>query len=163
MWSPNTAIARVDAYISTLGIPEITISVDVDSIDLPDLSNAANDDLASMMSNFGGWRSYLEAKVSEAEAKKSVFESGIEEALAKAMAVIARRYQAEGEKKPVKELLRVEAFDSNDSLKQAKIDLIEIEAVWIRLVGLRNQFKVYQETISRVIALRTAFREDRPE
>lgn len=156
-WSPNIALKAIDAEIQELGIPTIDIDVKKDqTINLSELNNATNDGLEEMLSLFGGWRSYLEAQVADAEARKSVLESGVEEGLARQIAMLARGYREREERVPNQQALRGEAFAVHPQLKKAREELIEAEALYIKLLGLKNQYKSYYETISRVIALRTS-------
>lgn len=155
-WNPNKTFELLDKYVQDLKIPIMTMFQNGhNKLEFPNLSNCTNSQLEEFITVYGGWRAFLESEVADLEARKSILESGFEEGLAKTLAVLTKQYREEGEKQPTKEALRGEALSTNVLLRKTRTQLIEVEAMFIKLSGIRNQYKAAYDTVSRIISLRS--------
>ena len=160
-WKLKEVLDQNESQISNMEIPQLIIDLKKkEEIVLPDLSVCTNQQLAEFLTVFGGWRAYLEAQLSYVESKKEMLEMAFEEGLSKAMYGIRKRYEEEGIKRPIKEVIRGEAFSLYPQLRKVRAELIETTGLFIRLSGYRNQYKALYETVSRVVALRSQSREE---
>ncbi|MBI2020125.1 hypothetical protein HYS94_01775 [Candidatus Daviesbacteria bacterium] len=157
-WTVEKAMNTADLYVKDLNVPSIDIKIkEKPPVDLSQLHNSTNDQLAEYLAFFGGYRAYLETQLSYVEAKKGILESSFEEGLSKMFYTLGDKYK--DSKKPLKEAMHGESMQMNPSLKKIKQTLIETEAIYNRIRGLRDSYKVAWDTVSRVIALRLGSKE----
>ena len=151
----SVILNKVDAQVKDLQVPDIEIKLRDKHVALSDLTNCPNAELETLLSYYGGYKSYVEGQLAYAESRRGVIESTFEEGLAKALFEVQQKY----EKKPIKEALRGECLQTYPELKVARMELIEVEALCSRLRGMREAYKSAFDTVSRIVALRTASRE----
>lgn len=157
---PEDILQKVDIYIQEMNVPEIVMHNDrKPDIQFGDLNICTDKQLVEYLSIYGGYKAYLEAQLAYVESKRGVLTSGFEEGLAKMMWSLERGYEKEGKKKPNKESLHGEAVATNPTLRKIRQDLIETEALWTRVLGMRNSYRAAYEAVSRVVALRTNAKE----
>lgn len=156
-WTVESALQRVEKELQEIDIPLLDIPKEFsrENVHIPTLNDLDNEKLGQYLALFGAWKAYAEIQLAYIESKKSVLESGFEEGIAKAMANLSR----EQEKRPLKEILRAESMIANPQLKRVKQELIEAEALHIRLRGIRDAYKALYEATSRVAGLRMTTRE----
>ena len=151
-------LAKVNKYIEDVSVPDIIMKIDKNKKDIlvVDYSKLTNDQLEEYLALFGGYKSYLESQLSLIEAKRGILEAGFEEGLNKMYYTISQRDQELGGKKRVKETIRGEALSMNKPLKNTKQDLIEVEAICVRMRGLRDAYTSAFSVVSRIVTLRTS-------
>lgn len=156
-WTPEEALERIDAEVKEINVPEFKMPTlkELD-LDISNLGERTNEELEEMLAVYGGYMAYLEGQLSSVESKNGLLESTFEEAMSKMM----YKLQSQKDKKIVKESLRGEALSVNSQLNQLRKDSIESEALYIRVLGLRNGYKAIYNTISRIVALRTSGSRD---
>jgi hypothetical protein len=59
-------------------------------------------------------------------------------------------------KKPTKELLRAEAIEVTSGLAELRIDFLELDTLYKRVMGVRDSYKSAYEAVSRLVSLRAA-------
>lgn len=156
-WDANDILSKNEQYLNDMKIPKFVIDIkEGENFKLPELNNCTNEQLEELLSILGGWRSYLEAQLSYVQSKKSILEAGFEEGLAKTMAMVSKKYFESDVRRPLKETLRGEALSMNHMLRQTRLDLIETNALCIRLTGYRDSYRSMYDAVSRVVALRLA-------
>lgn len=156
-WTPEEALERIENEVKEINVPEIKMPTlkELD-LDISDLGERTNEELEEMLAVYGGYMAYLESQLSYVESKKGLLESTFEESMSRMMFGL----QSQKDKKAVKESLRGEALSVNSKLNQLRKDSIEAEALFVRVLGLRNSYKAIYGAISRVVALRTSGNKD---
>jgi len=150
-WSPVRAQKRIESHMKNLGVPELALDISTGKeFKLPELDLAKDEELEKYLSTFGQIRAYLEAQVSYHNSKCSILESVFEESMNKALFELSSKYT----KKPTKEIMRGEAVQSNPHLKKLRQELIEEDALYRRVIGLRDAYKAAYDAVSRIVALR---------
>ena len=104
---------------------------------------------------YGGYKAYMETKVSDVEATVGAYDAAFNEGYNTALYKVVKEYELEGLKKPTREELRGEILTRFDSLKEQKQELIDQKAILQRMMGLLNTYTTAYNTVSRVVALRT--------
>ncbi len=156
-WNINTATKKIEVYMEDVNVPEFPQPRKQEiAVNLEDLGNSTDDQIGHMLAVYGAYRAYLEAQLAYVDSKKGLLESAFEEGLSKALYLI----QSQKDKKVIKEVLRGEALATNPHLKQIRQDLIETEAMFARVRGLRDAYKAAFDTVSRAITIRTSNRND---
>lgn len=156
-FSPVQILDNVEKYVKEVAVPNLKMEAgDRTDIDLDDLSSATNEQLEQYLAVFGGYKSYLESQLSVIESKKGVLEAGFEEGLNKMYYQMEQKYHDYVGRKPNKEALRGEALAENSQLKNIRQELIEAEAIYNRVRGLRDAYNSAFNTVSRIVALRAS-------
>ena len=108
-WNPHKAIELADQNLKLFGPPEFKATLD-ESVteDLPydEIRSFDNGQLEALFVIYGGYKAYLETKLSDDEALLGALESTHTEACNIAIHNIAREYDNNGKRKPTKEELR---------------------------------------------------------
>jgi hypothetical protein len=152
---PQT-LGRITRQTKELSVPSFDIDEsDITPIQLENLYRATNSQLEEYLAKFGGYKAYLEAKLSEVASEKSLYESAFEAGLNKAYYELEKAYKNENHRKPNKESLKGEAFSRNGLLRDTYQKMIEVEALFIRIEGLKNAYTSAFNAVSRIVALRT--------
>jgi len=154
-WDVSDIMNKVENAMDELGIPEIVMKLPKKQIEVVDWSACSDQDLQEHLTQYGGWKAYLDAQMSYLEAKKLVLERGFEEGMFRAMASLSAKIDG---RKPAKDILHGEAIAKFPRLRDTKIELVEAEALYVRLSGVRNAFKSAYDSVSRVVALRSQMR-----
>ena len=155
-WTPIKALGKAQKGIDSLGLPIFS----VDLSERPDLEfskvmNSDNKELEAFLTMYGGYKAYMETKVSEVEATVGAYDAAFNEGYNTALYKVVKEYELEGLKKPTREELRGEILTRFDSLKEQKYELINQQAILKRMSGLLNTYTTAYNTVSRVVALRT--------
>lgn len=158
-YTPERANAKINSIIKKFEVPEVK-RPEYQEIELPNLSIASHQELENLLSYFGSWRSYLEARLGEVEAERTVLESTLAPSINKALARLHIDERWEREKKPSKDILVGIVLNENPQIRKVQLALIEAEGAAMKVRGMRDQFRTYYETISRVVALRTTFKDE---
>ena len=154
--SAKTALEFAQNFVDELAIPIIGKEVTKEySLDFSNLMDADNKQLEEFLTMYGGYKGYLETKISDIEATVGALEAAFTESYNTALFKIAKEYEDNNKKKPTKEELRGEIFSRFDALKELKRDLIEEQALLKRISGLLNTYTTAYNTVSRIVALRT--------
>ena len=155
-WSPFKAIGQADKFIEDLMVPSIGKELATDqNLDFPNLMNADNKKLEQFLTMYGGYKGYLETKISDIEAIVGALEAAFTESYNTALFKVVREYEDNNKKKPTKEELRGELFSRFDALKELKQQLIDKEVLYKKTAGLLSTYTTAYSTVSRVVALRT--------
>lgn len=154
-WTIDIAMKKVEEYMKDINVPEVSQPKTSGKIgSLSDLNNSTDEQLEELLLLYGGYRAYLESNLAYLDSKRGLLESSFEEGLAKMMFTL----QKDREKRVAKEMLRGEALVLNPQLKKARQQLIETEAIYARIRGLKEAYRAAFDTVSRVVTLRTANR-----
>jgi len=147
---------KTEYFIDRLEVPDFSIEhLHREIIMLENLQELTNWELEEQLSVFGGYKSYLEAQLGQAESRRGTIEASYDAALAHAMFQTEKTYLDKGLKKPNKDSLKGEALEGNIPLNELRKGLIESEALAVRLKGLRDAYVSQYNTVSRVIAIRS--------
>ena len=154
-WTPMKALGKAQKEIDALGLPNFKKLEAREDLHFPNISNSDNKELEEFLTMYGGYKAYMETKVSDIEAIVGAYEAAFNEGYNTALHKIVKEYELEGLKKPTREELRGEILTRFDSLKEQKRELIDQQAVLKRMMGLLNTYTTAYNTVSRVVALRT--------
>ena len=155
-WTPMKALGKAQKEIDSLGLPIFT----VDLSERPDLEfskvmNSDNKELEDFLTMYGGYKGYLETKVSDIESTVGALDAAFTEGYNTALFKIVQEYDQKDKRKPTKEELRGEILSKFESLRELKRDLIEQQALLKKTDGLLNTYTTAYNTVSRIVALRT--------
>ena len=155
-WTPMKALGKAQKSIDSLGLPIFN----VDLSDRPDLEfskvmNSDNKELEAFLTMYGGYKGYLETKVSDIEATVGALEAAFTEGYNTALFKVVQEYEENNKRKPTKEELRGEILSKFESLRELKRELIEQQALMKKMSGLLNTYTTAYNTVSRIVALRT--------
>ena len=152
----DSMLQEIDDSIENINVPEINVGIDKDDIlSLEELSKTPNADLEHYLEVYGGYKSYLETQLAIVESKKGIIKSNFEELLAKELYQLSTQYT----KRPTKEFLRGEALTKNKDLNDLRNELTKIESLYYRVAGLKDSYATAFFTVSRIITLREATRD----
>ena len=155
-WTPMKALGRAQKEIEALGLPNFKVDL-TERVDLEfsKLTNYDNKELEDFLTMYGGYKGYLETKVSDIEATVGALDAAFNEGYNTALFKVTHEYDEQGKKKPTREELRGEIISKFDSLRELKQDLIGQTALLKKMSGLLNTYTTAYNTVSRVVALRT--------
>ena len=160
-WSPLTALDKANEFIKDLAIPAIGKEVTKEySVDFTNLMNATNQQLEEFLTMFGGYKAYLENQLADVTAIKTALEAAFNERYASAIYKLADEREGEGKKKLTREEVRGAAFERYPNLTDLRKDIIEQEAIHIKVSGLLNAYKSAYDAVSRVVTLRNMGRDN---
>ena len=154
-WTPMKALGKAQKEVDSLGLPVFEKLEERQDLHFPNISDADNKELEAFLTMYGGYKAYMETKVSAIEAIVGAYDAAFNEGYNTALYKVVKEYESEGLKKPTREELRGEILTRFDSLKEQKRDLIEQQAILKKMVGLLNTYTTAYNTVSRVVALRT--------
>lgn len=150
-WNFEVAIKKIEQEMKEINVPDIFVDIiEKGKITIPNFDKCTNLQLEEHLSLFGGYRAYLEAQLAYLESKRQVLDSSFEEGMSKSMFLLSQGR----EKKPLKEALHGEAIASNSLLRKTKQDLIELNGLHARVLGMRDAYKSLWDTVSRIMSLR---------
>ena len=155
-WTPMKALGRAQKEIDALGLPKFTVDLsERPELEFSKLTNYDNKDLENFLTMYGGYKGYLETKVSDIEAVVGALDAAFTEGFNTALFRVAKEYEDDGRKKPTREELRGEILSKFESLRELRRDLIEQQALLKKTAGLLSTYTTAYNTVSRVVALRT--------
>ena len=155
-WTPFKALAKSDEYIESLMVPDMKVSVgEREQLEFSDLMNADNKKLEEFLTMYGGYKAYLEIRLSEIESIKGALEAAFDEGYATAVHKISDERETNGQKKLTREELRGAVLSTYDQLKELRKEIIERTINHTRIEGLLKAYASAFQTVSRVVALRT--------
>ena len=155
-WSPIKALANAQRELDEINVPLFqTDLTEREDLEFANLMNYDNKQLEDFLVLYGGYKGYLETKVSTIEATVGAFEAAFTEGYNTALFKVTSEYNEAEKKKPTREELRGEVLTRHSSLKDLKRELIEQQALLKKTQGLLNTYTTAYNTVSRVVALRT--------
>jgi|TARA_R110000744_G_scaffold84862_8_gene166050 hypothetical protein len=146
---------NVDRFMDEMNVPIIGLDDESKSREplvFPKLDALTDQELSEYITKFGGYKAYLEGQLAYIDSRRSLTEELFDEALGKAMFRISVGYP----KKPTKELLRAEAIEVTSGLAELRIDFLELDTLYKRVMGVRDSYKSAYEAVSRLVSLRAA-------
>ena len=154
-WSPIKALGKVQNQIADMGVPDLKVDLEErEHLDFSDLMNSSNRELEEFLIVYGGYKAYLETRISDVKAKKSALSAAFDEGYATALSRIVDEREVEGKKKLTREEIRGVALDNYPQLKELRQEIIEQESLEIQVDGLLNTYTTAYNTVSRVVTLR---------
>ena len=156
--SPDSILTQVEDYVSkNVRVPELGVNESnfSDDIDLSYVSNCTNDQLEEYLSLYGSYKSWLETQLSRAEARRGLLRGMFEDTLSKEQYSLSLQY----DKRQTKDFLRGEAMLNNKYLDDLHNDLLESDALCVRIGGMKDSYSSAFATVSRVVSLRISGRE----
>ena len=160
-WNPHKAIELADQNLKLFGPPEFKATLDQNlTEDLPydEIRSFDNGQLEALFVIYGGYKAYLETKLSDDEALLGALESTHTEACNIAIHNIAREYDNKGKRKPTKEELRGEMYLKYPELIKKQQEIITIRIRVKKISGRLATYSSNYNTLSRVITLRNVGR-----
>ena len=155
-WTPMKALGRAQKELDSLGLPVFTVDLsERPNLNFSKLMGYDNKALEDFLTMYGGYKGYLETKVSDIEATVGALDAAFTEGYNTALFKVAQEYDEQDKKKPTREELRGEILSRFESLRELKRDLIEQQALLKKMSGLLNTYTTAYNTVSRVVALRT--------
>ena len=152
---------EINTYMDDINIPTLSIADNYEDILTPEdvpiskISSATNLDLERYLEVYGGFKSYVEVQLGMAESEMKLLEGAFEEGLAKEMYSLSQHYA----KRPTKEFIRGEALQRSIKLETLRKEHLKAEAVYTRLLGLHKAYTTAFQTVSRLVALREASKD----
>ena len=154
-WSPIKALGKVKNQVADMGVPDLKIDLEErEHLDFSDLMNSSNRELEEFLIVYGGYKAYLETRISDVKAKKSALSAAFDEGYATALSRIVDEREVEGKKKLTREEIRGVALDNYPQLKELRQEIIDQESLEIQVEGLLNTYTTAYNTVSRVVTLR---------
>tara|TARA_R110001583_G_scaffold183_1_gene1657 strand:- start:10396 stop:10896 length:501 start_codon:yes stop_codon:yes gene_type:complete len=154
-WTPMKALGRAQKELEALGLPSFKKQDAREDLDFSNLSQYDNKELEDFLTMYGGYKAYMETKVSDVEATVGAYDAAFNEGYNTALYKVVKEYESEGLKKPTREELRGEILTKYNYLREQKQELINQQAILKRMSGLLNTYTTAYNTVSRVVALRT--------
>ena len=155
-WTPMKALGRAQKEVDALGLPSFQVDLsERPELNFSKLTNYDNKELEDFLTMYGGYKGYLETKVSDIEATVGALDAAFTEGYNTALFKVAQEYDLQGKKKPTREELRGEIMAKFDALRDLRKDVIEQQALLKKSTGLLNTYTTAYNTVSRVVALRT--------
>ena len=155
-WTPMKALGRAQREVESLGLPNFKVDLEErQDLEFSKLTNDDNKELEDFLTMYGGYKAYLETRVSDIEATVGAFEAAFNEGYNTALFKVTQEYNETARKKPTREELRGEVLTRFESLRELKRELIEQQALLKKTQGLLNTYTTAYNTVSRVVALRT--------
>lgn len=155
-WTPMKALGKAQKGIDSLGLPIFNVDLSERSdLEFSKVMNSDNKELEAFLTMYGGYKGYLETKVSDIEATVGALDAAFTEGYNTALFKIVTEYDEKAKRKPTKEELRGEILSKFDSLRELKRELIEQQALLKKTDGLLNTYTTAYNTVSRIVALRT--------
>ena len=155
-WTPMKALGRAQKEIEALNLPTFKVDLEErEDLNFSKLTNYDNKQLEDFLTMYGGYKGYLETKVSDIEATVGALDAAFNEGYSSALFKVAQGYDDSGKKKPTREELRGEILTKFESLSELRKDLIEHQALLKKSSGLLNTYTTAYNTVSRIVALRT--------
>ena len=155
-WTPMKALGRAQKEVEALGLPNFNVDLEERTdLEFSKLTNYDNKELEDFLTMYGGYKGYLETRVSDIEATVGALDAAFTEGFNTALFRVAQEYDGQGKKKPTREELRGEIISRFDSLRELKQDLIGHQALLKKTSGLLNTYTTAYNTVSRIVALRT--------
>ena len=155
-WTPMKALGRAQREGEALGLPNFKVELEERSdLDFSKLTNYDNKQLEDFLTMYGGYKGYLETRVSGIESVVGAYDAAFNEGYSTALFKVTQEYNDTDRKKPTREELRGEVLIRFESLRELKRELIEQEALLKKTQGLLNTYTTAYNTVSRVVALRT--------
>jgi hypothetical protein len=150
------ALGRAQREVESLGLPNFKVDLEErQDLEFSKLTNYDNKELEDFLTMYGGYKAYLETRVSDIEATVGAFEAAFNEGYNTALFKVTQEYNETARKKPTREELRGEVLTRFESLRELKRELIEQQALLKKTQGLLNTYTTAYNTVSRVVALRT--------
>ena len=154
-WTTMKALGRAQKELEALGLPTFKKQDAREDLDFSNLSQYDNKELEDFLTMYGGYKAYMETKVSDVEATVGAYDAAFNEGYNTALYKVVKEYESEGLKKPTREELRGEILTKYNYLREQKQELINQQAILKRMSGLLNTYTTAYNTVSRVVALRT--------
>ena len=154
-WTTMKALGRAQKELEALGLPSFKKQDAREDLDFSNLSQYDNKELEDFLTMYGGYKAYMETKVSDVEATVGAYDAAFNEGYNTALYKVVKEYESEGLKKPTREELRGEILTKYNYLREQKQELINQQAILKRMSGLLNTYTTAYNTVSRVVALRT--------
>tara|TARA_R110002020_G_scaffold67742_2_gene177707 strand:+ start:296 stop:772 length:477 start_codon:yes stop_codon:yes gene_type:complete len=150
------ALGRAQREVESLGLPNFKVDLEErNDLEFSKLTNYDNKELEDFLTMYGGYKAYLETRVSDIEATVGALEAAFNEGYNTALFKVTQEYNETARKKPTREELRGEVLTRFESLRELKRELIEQQALLKKTQGLLNTYTTAYNTVSRVVALRT--------
>ena len=156
--SPNEKISKsisnVDNFISSLNLPRINIDLkEREDLDFSRLTHYDNKEVEDFLAIYGGYKAYLEIKTTQIESKVSILKASFEDLYSiQAHKVVSMHKSG---RKPTKEEIRGQIMSENDELSDLSNEIIELEAILKREMGLLKAYDTFYSTVSMIVTLRT--------
>jgi len=156
--SPNESISssikKVDSFIGSLNLPRINIDLkEREDLDFSKLTHYDNKEIEDFLAIYGGYKAYLEIKTTQIESKVSVLKASFDDLYSiQSHKVVSMN---RGGRKPTKEEIRGQIMADNDELAELSKEIIELEAILKRELGLLKAYDTFYSTVSRIVTLRT--------
>jgi len=155
-WTPMKALGRAQREVDALGLPLFQVDLsERRELNFSKLTNYENKELEDFLTMYGGYKGYLETKVSDIEATVGALDAAFTEGYNTALFKVTQDYDQQDKKKPTREELRGEILTKFESLRELRRELIEQQALLKKSTGLLNTYTTAYNTVSRVVALRT--------
>ena len=160
-WSPGVSLEQADAFIKNLAIPVVGEEVTTEyGLDFTNLMNADNKELERFLTMYGGYKSYLETELSGVTATKTALDAAFNEKYSTAIYTLAEDREQQGKKRLTREEVRGAAFSIYPGLIELRKQIIDQEAIYIRVSGLLNAYKSAYDAVSRIVTLRNLGRDN---
>jgi len=148
---------NADRFLEDLIVPKFRMNLeDEPSLNFSSLMDADRRALEEFLAVYGGYKAYLECQIADVEAKKTALEAYFDDGYYKAAYRMNNDREEKGQKKFTREEVRGAVLDTFSELWDVRQQVIEQEAVYIKVKGLLTSYTSAFNAVSRVVALRTS-------
>ena len=143
------SISKVEAYINRyVDIPRIDELEN--EMPMQQLHRATNQDLREYLEVYGSYKATLETKIAIIESNLSIIKNLFDTKLDIKIGELSKNR----EKRPTRDFIRGQAMHEDEYLQNLSEELGMLNAIFIRVRGMRESYTTAYNTVSRMIALR---------
>ena len=154
---PSKTLDKADRYLEDLLVPRFQMNLEAEpSLNFSSLMDADRRALEEFLAVYGGYKAYLECQIADVEARKTSLESYFDDGYYKAGDRMNNEREEKGQKKFTREEVRGAVLDNFPELWDVRQQLIEQEAIYMKVKGLLTSYTSAFNAVSRVVALRTS-------
>ena len=110
-------------------------------------------EIEDFLAIYGGYKAYLEIKTTQIESKVSILKASFDDLYSIQSHKVVSMHR--GGRKPTKEEIRGQIMSDNNELAKLSKEIIELEAILKRELGLLKAYDTFYSTVSRIVTLRT--------
>ena len=153
----SKTLDKADRFLEDLLVPKFQMNLeDEPSLNFSSLMDADRRALEEFLAVYGGYKAYLECQIADVEARKTALEAYFDDGYYKAGYRMNNDREEKGQKKFTREEVRGAVLDSFPELWEVRQQVIEQEAIYVKVKGLLTSYTSAFNAVSRVVALRTS-------
>ena len=140
----------IDQYVDIPTVDELD-----EEMPMTDLHRATNDHLREYLEVYGSYKASLETKLAIIESNLGILRNLYDSKLERKMDILSRG----SEKRVTKDFARGRAINEEIELQNLSEETILLNAIFIRVRGIKESYSTAYNTVSRMIALKDDSKE----